>query len=256
MNFLEIPTRTKTKRTYGLTSIIDLGISTGELINVLEDYHQVFDIAKIGMGSAYVTPNLKQKVDIYKEFQIKPYCGGTLFEKCYLQGKIKEYLTVLQDLGIEWVEISNGTVDISLSKRLQLISEIKKDFHVIAEVGSKDPNEEMSISQWKEEINLLLEAGSEYVITEGRDSGTSGIYQNNGDLKSNLISGLLQDIDSKKLIFEAPTAKHQMYFINEIGPNVNLGNVKLKDVLTLEAQRCGLRSETFYLEESKKKLPL
>jgi phosphosulfolactate synthase len=256
MDFLEIPKRTKEKRTYGLTSIIDLGISIGELKHVLDDYHLLFDIAKIGMGSAYVTPNLKQKVDIYKEFQIKPYFGGTLFEKCYLQGKIKEYLTSLQDLGIEWIEISNGTLNISLSKRLKLISEIKKDFHVIAEVGSKDPNEEVCISDWKEEITLLLEAGSEYVITEGRDSGTSGIYQKNGNLKSDLISGLLRDIDSKKLIFEAPTAKHQMYFINEIGPNVNLGNVKLQDVLTLESQRCGLRSETFYLEESKKKLPL
>jgi phosphosulfolactate synthase len=40
-----------------------------------------------------------------------------------------------------------------------------------------------------------------------------------------------------------------MYFIKEIGPNVNLGNVKINDVLMLEAQRCGLRSETFYLEE-------
>lgn len=255
MGFLEIPKRTTGKRTYGLTSIIDLGISIGELKNVLEDYHSVIDIAKIGMGSAYVTPNLKKKIDLYKEFQIKPYCGGTLFEKCYQQRRITEYLNCLHDLGVEWVEISNGTLNISLSERLKLISEIKKDFHIIAEVGSKDSNQEMSISQWKEEIRLLLEAGSEYVITEGRDSGTSGIYEKNGNLKSDLISELVKDIDSKKIIFEAPTAKHQMYFINEIGTNVNLGNVKLSDALLLEAQRCGLRSETFYLVERECKLP-
>ncbi|MCQ6277193.1 phosphosulfolactate synthase [Bacillus sp. V3B] len=250
MDFLEIPKRTTGKRTYGLTSIIDLGTSIGELKNILDDYHPVIDIAKIGIGSAYVTPNLKEKVDLYKGFQIEPYCGGTLFEKCYQQRKVTEYLKFLCNLGIEWVEISNGTLNISLYERLKLISEIKKDFHIIAEVGSKDSDQEMPISEWKEEIRLLLEAGSEYVITEGRDSGTSGIYQKNGNIKSDLISELVKDIDSQKIIFEAPTAKHQMYFINEIGTNVNLGNVKLRDVLLLEAQRCGLRSETFYLEEN------
>jgi phosphosulfolactate synthase len=202
MNLLETPKRTTGMWTYGLASIIDLGISIGELKSVLDDYHQVIDIAKIGMGSAYVTPNLKQKVDLYKQFQIKPYCGGTLFEKCYQQRKLTEYFNFLYNLGIEWVEISNGTLDISLSERLKLISEIKKDFHIIAEVGSKDSNQEMPISEWKEEIRLLLEAGSEYVITEGRDSGTSGIYQKNGNLKSDLISELVKDIDSKKIFLK------------------------------------------------------
>jgi phosphosulfolactate synthase len=112
----------------------------------------------------------------------------------------------------------------------------------------------MDISEWKEEINLLLHAGCDYVITEGRDSGTSGIYEKSGSIKSSLIQELIKDIDSKKIIFEAPTSKHQMYFIREVGPNVNLGNVKLQDVLVLETQRRGLRSETFYVEEDECKL--
>jgi phosphosulfolactate synthase len=248
MDFLTLPERTTGRRSYGLTSVIDFGTPMGELKNILSDFGDIIDIAKIGIGSAYITPNLKEKVRLYQEYQIKPYCGGTLFEKCYHQRKIPEYLAFLQDLGIEWLEISNGTLDISLKDRLMLISQIKNDFHVIAEVGSKDSNNEMPISEWKEEMKLLLECGCEYVITEGRDSGTSGIYEKCGDVKSDLIKELLHDIDCKKIIFEAPSAKHQMYFIKEIGPNVNLGNVKLHDVLVLESQRRGLRSETFFLE--------
>jgi phosphosulfolactate synthase len=169
-------------------------------------------------------------------------------KNAFTKKKIPEYLSFLQDLGIEWLEISNGTLDIPINERLRLISQLKNDFHIIAEVGSKDPNLEMSISGWKEEISLFLEAGCEYVITEGREPGTSGIYEKCGDLKSDLIQELVRDVDCKKIIFEAPSAKHQMYFIKEIGPNVNLGNVKIRDVLILEAQRCGLRSETFFLE--------
>lgn len=249
MDFLELPKRTSGLRTYGLTSIADFGTPVGELRNILTEYKSLIDIAKIGIGSAYVTPNIKEKVELYKEHGVKPYCGGTLFEKCYYQNKIPEYIQYLQQLGIEWIEVSNGTLDISIDERLSLISQLKKEFHVIAEVGSKDCEKEIPISKWKEEMVLFLNAGCDYVITEGRDSGTAGIYGKNGDIKDNLINELIKDIDYKKIIFEAPTPKNQMYFIKQLGANVNLGNVKIQDVLVLEAQRCGLRSETFYLED-------
>ncbi|MBM4762811.1 phosphosulfolactate synthase [Bacillus sp. B15-48] len=249
MDFLQLPKRTSGNRRYGVTSIADFGTPFGRLKYILDDYSHIIDIAKISIGSAYVTPNIERKIKLYKEHQIKPYCGGTLFEKCYYQNKIPEYLDYLQKLEIEWLEISNGTIDIPLQERLNLISRVKDHFHVIAEVGSKDNNREMDIIEWKEEIKLFLEAGCDYVITEGRDSGTAGIYEKNGQIKTDLISNLIENIDSKKIIFEAPTAKQQMYFINHVGPNVNLGNVKLDDVLALETQRIGLRSETFYLEE-------
>jgi phosphosulfolactate synthase len=250
MDFLKLPKRTSGNRTYGLTSIADFGTPIGRLTNILDDYSHIIDIAKIGIGSAYITPNIKKKIDLYKEYKIKPYCGGTLFEKCFYQKKIPEYLTYLKTLGIDWLEVSNGTLDIPLKDRLNVIAHAKEEFHVIAEVGSKDCNLEMDISKWKEEMQIFLEAGCEYVITEGRDSGTSGIYQSNGQVKSDLIEELVKGIDVKKVIFEAPTSTHQMFFINQVGPNVNLGNVKLDDVLVLEAQRNGLRSETFYLEDA------
>ncbi|HEY4553291.1 MAG TPA: phosphosulfolactate synthase [Bacillaceae bacterium] len=248
MDFLELPKRTAGKRTYGVTSVVDFGTPIGELEHILRDYSRYIDIAKIGIGSAYVTPNLQEKVDLYKKYSIKPYCGGTLFEKCHHQQKVPEYTAFLKRFGIDRIEISNGTLDIPLDERLKLVQELKKDFHVIAEVGSKDGSREMSVSEWENEIRLLLEAGCEYVITEGRDSGTAGIYEKSGSVRAGLIEELLEDLDSKHIIFEAPTPKHQMYFINAVGPNVNLGNVKLQDVLILEAQRQSLRCETFYME--------
>ncbi|WP_042463991.1 phosphosulfolactate synthase [Neobacillus dielmonensis] len=249
MDFLTLPQRTTGKRTYGLTSVVDFGTPIGELKHILVDYGHLIDIAKIGIGSAYLTPNLKEKINLYKEHDIRPYCGGTLFEKCYYQNKIPEYILFLKSLGIEWIEVSNGTLDISIQDRLHLVSKLKKHFHVIAEVGSKDCNKDMDISEWKNEIEQLLTAGCEYVITEGRDSGTSGIYEKSGTIKFDLIRDLIKDVDPNKIIFEAPSSKHQMYFIKEVGPNVNLGNVKIQDVLVLETQRVGLRSETFFMED-------
>lgn len=256
MDFLQLPTRTKKERSFGITSIIDLGISIGELKNILNDYHSFIDFAKIGVGSAYITPNLKEKVLLYKDYGIKPFCGGTLFEKCYSQNKMQAYVSFLHEYGFEWLEISSGTINISLNTRLQLLSELKKNFHIIVEVGSKDGDKEFPLSIWKEEMSAFINGGCDYIMTEGRESGTCGIYEKSGEIKSNLISELIKDFDYKKIIFEAPSKKHQMYFIKELGANVNLGNVNIHDVLVVESQRCGLRSETFFLEEKGCKLLL
>jgi len=255
MDFLDVPLRTQGERSYGLTSIADFGTPLGQLEAYLQDYHSYIDIAKIGIGSAYVTPNLLEKINLYKKYNVIPYCGGTLFEKCVAQEKLDEYAKSLQKLGIEWIEISNGTIDIPLHKRISLIKKLKQHFNVIAEVGSKDQDKEMPLSEWEHEINLLLATGCKYVITEGRDSGTAGIYNRSGNVNMDLINQISQNIDVNKVIFEAPTPKQQMFFINQFGANVNLGNVKLHDVLVLESQRLGLRSETFFLGEKTWNLP-
>ncbi|MFC7392086.1 phosphosulfolactate synthase [Scopulibacillus cellulosilyticus] len=249
MGDLKLPYRTKKSRSYGMTSIVDFGIPVKELKNTLSDYHEYIDIAKIGIGSAYVTPNIRQKIDVYQSFNIIPYCGGTLFEKFYSQNKLDKYLLYLKELGLDYIEISTGIIDIPLEKRLDLVLRLKRDFKVIGEVGSKDIQKDMAAPDWKNELIALLDAGCQYVITEGRDSGTAGIYQSNGEIKEGLIFDVIQNVNSKKIIFEAPHPKSQMFFINQIGSNVNLGNVKIHDVLLLEAQRQGLRSETFFMEE-------
>ena len=76
----------------------------------------------------------------------------------------------------------------------------------------------MPAPRWKEEIRLLLEAGCDYVTAEGRDSGNAGIYEKNGEIKEHLIKELFEDLDSKKIIFEAPAPSQQIYFIKLIGP--------------------------------------
>lgn len=256
MAMLKLPNRTKEKRTFGITSIADFGISIGELKSILDDYSEFIDFAKMGIGTAYVTPKIKEKIQLYKEYDIEPYCGGTLFEKAFFQDKIDDYFVYLKQLGIEWIEISTGVLDIPLETRISLVEKCKQNFRVIGEVGSKDGTIEMSASEWQIEMIELIHAGCEYVIAEGRDSGTAGIYETNGKIKESLVSDVTEKVDFKKIIFEAPTTKSQMFFINQFGPNVNLGNVKLQDVLLLEAQRCGLRAETFFLEEIKWKLIL
>ncbi|MCU7917506.1 MAG: phosphosulfolactate synthase [Candidatus Thiodiazotropha sp. (ex Epidulcina cf. delphinae)] len=247
---LNLPLRSGKPRKSGITEIMLVDTPTAMLQNHLEDYRSFIDFIKFGIGCAYITPNLKEKIEIIKSYDIDIWFGGTLFEKFYSQNRYNEYLDYLQEYQIDWIEISTGTIDLNLEQRLSCIEQAKPHFHVISEVGSKDPDKVLPPSEWISDTKALLAAGCEYVILEGRDSATVGIYTQNGNVREGLLADITDQIDCSKIIFEAPEKKGQNYFIKLLGPDVNLGNIKLQDILTLECQRQGLRSDTFYLDDS------
>lgn len=242
---LILPDRTAKPRKQGITSIHDVSLTIREMGSILDDYGDYLDIAKFGVGTAYLTPKLEEKIALYKQYNVKPYFGGTLFEMFFSQNKLDEYLKYLQKLSINVIEVSVGTISIPLETRKSLIRELTGDFEVFAEVGSKDTDKIMPPSEWLEEIDGLMNAGAQYVITEGRDSATSGVFRPSREIRTGLIDDILHYCDVSRLIFEAPTSSSQMYFINLVGPNVNLGNIRPADLLLLETQRVGLRYETF-----------
>jgi len=68
---------------------------------------------------------------------------------------------------------------------------------------------------------LNLEAGADKVIIEGREGGKDlGIYDNKGDVKEEDVQVLVDYLDVKKLIWEAPQKNQQAYLILKFGPNV------------------------------------
>lgn len=244
---INLPQRKTKPRKIGITAITDVGTPVTTLKSHLESYADFIDIAKFGVGSAFVDPNLEEKLSIYKEYNVMCYLGGTLFEKFYHSNSIKEYIKYLKQLDINSVEISCGSVDIDLKLRVDLVKQFIDSgiTNVFSEVGSKDVDSIMAPYEWVTEINTLLDAGCNFVITEGRDSASAGIYRRNGEMREGLLKEILANTPTDKLIFEAPKGQGQMMFIKKIGANVNLGNVSINDLLLLEAQRNGLRYETF-----------
>ena len=243
---LILPNRCLKPRSSGITSIHDVGISLDQQRGILSDYSAFLDFAKIGIGCAYILPNLLQKISLYHDHEVKVCFGGTLFEKFYHQNRFEEYLAFCVENSVDAIEISCGTIDIPIDQRCKILSQIPESFLVLAEVGTKDADCIMSPSDWLNEIHSLLDAGAHYIITEGRDSGTAGLFRPSGEIRDGLLADIIKNFNLEKLIFEAPTARSQMHFINLIGANVNLGNISPFDIPLLEAQRCSLRSETFF----------
>jgi phosphosulfolactate synthase len=229
-------------RAGGLTHVLDKGLGPRAWADVLETSGDYIDIVKLGWGTAYVTPNLTRKLEVLRE---KPVViGGTFFEAVYAQDKLDEYKGWLGRLGLTHVEVSDGAIELPRERKLELIAEFARDFTVLSEVGSKDADVVFAPYQWVAWIKEELEAGAWKVITEGREGGTAGIYRPTGEMRTGLVDEITHEIDAGDLIFEAPTKAAQAWFVQQLGPEVNLGNIPPDEVIPLETLRLGLRADT------------
>jgi len=226
----------------GVTHVIDKGLGPRVWEDVLETSGAYIDIVKLGWGTAYVTPNLRRKLDVLAEKRV--VIGGTFFEAVFAKGRVDEYKSWLTELGLTHVEISDGAIEIPRERKLELIAELARDFTVLSEVGSKDAEIVYAPYQWVEWIREELDAGAWKVITEGREGGTAGIYRPTGEMRTGLVDEIVHDIDVSDLIFEAPSKASQAWFVRHFGPEVNLGNIPPDEVIPLETLRLGLRADT------------
>ena len=249
MNFKlsHIPERNKKPRAAGLTMVMDKGLSIEEAKNFLSVAHPHVDIVKLGFGTSFVTPNLKEKIDIYQSYEIPVYFGGTLFEAFLIRNQFDDFIQVCKDYNIRYMEVSDGSITIPHAEKCGYIEKLTKHGTVLSEVGSKDAEHIIPPYKWIELMRAELSAGSTYVIAEAREAGTVGIYRGTGEVREGLVQEILTQIQGEKIIWEAPQKEQQLYFIELLGCNVNLGNIAPTEVIPLEAMRIGLRGDTFHL---------
>ena len=246
-NLSQIPNRTPKPRQSGLTMVMDKGLSISEVRSFLEGTAPHVDIVKLGFGTSFVTPNLREKIEVYKEAGMPIYFGGTLFEAFLIRDQMDDYIAVCKDYGIEYVEVSDGSITIPHAEKCGYIEKLTKHAIVLSEVGSKDAAHIIPPYKWIELMKAELEAGSSYVIAEAREAGNVGIYRGSGEVREGLVQEILTQIPEQKIIWEAPQKAQQLYFLELIGCNVNLGNIAPNEVIPLEAMRVGLRGDTFEL---------
>ncbi|MFW6020195.1 MAG: phosphosulfolactate synthase [Bacteroidales bacterium] len=241
-----IPERPSKPRKKGISMIMDKGLSLRESENLIASAGHLIDYVKLGFGTSIVTPDLKEKIKLFQQNNITPYLGGTLFEAYVARDLREEYKKVLDNFGITALEISDGSIVVDHDEKLKWIREYAKDFTVLSEVGSKQEGIIIAPNKWINMMDTELEAGSKLVIAEARESGNVGIYRPNGNAHVTLVNKIINNIPPEKIMWEAPKKSQQVWFIQELGANVNLGNIAPNEVIPLETLRLGLRGDTFF----------
>lgn len=248
MNFSipHIPNRTTRPREEGLTMVMDKGLSLNEAKNMIEASEHHIDLVKLGFGTAFVTKNLKEKIQLYKNAGCKVYFGGTLFEAFIIRGMFQEYIDLIEQYDLDTVEVSDGSIDLDHSKKCEYINILSKKVTVLSEIGSKSADILIPPYKWIQMMEKEINAGSWKVIAEAREGGNVGICSSTGEVRSDLIEEILTKIPKDKILWEAPKKSQQVWFIKLMGANVNLGNIAPNEVIPLECLRLGLRGDTFF----------
>ncbi|KAA3436163.1 phosphosulfolactate synthase [Rufibacter hautae] len=240
-----LPQRTSKPRDSGFTMAMDKGLSLRETENFVEVASEYVDIVKLGWATSFVTPNLDQKLDIYRAAGIPVYFGGTLFEAFIVRGQFEDYRRLLDKYKLQFAEISDGSIEMDHELKCKYIRTLAEQTTVLSEVGSKDDQKIIPPYKWISLMQAELDAGAWKVIGEARESGNVGLFRSTGEVRSGLVEEILTKIPFEKIIWEAPQKAQQVFFIKLLGANVNLGNIAPNEIVPLETIRLGLRGDTF-----------
>ena len=241
-----LPERPLKPRESGLTMVMDKGLSVREAEDFMSVGSEYTDFVKLGFGTSLITPGFEKKIEIYKNSGAIPYFGGTLFEAFIIRNMFTEFVEFLDRCKVEMVEVSDGSYDIDHSKKLEYIRILAGRGKVISEVGSKKKEVVYTPDQWVAMMRAELDAGSVKVIAEARESGTTGIYNEDGSINNKIIGAIAEHVKLENVIWEAPLKSQQAWFIKHFGANVNLGNIAPNEIIPLESLRLGLRGDTFF----------
>ena len=252
--------RSRKPRQTGITMVIDKGLGIEATKDLIQLGGEFIDIIKLTFGTSafYDEDLLKEKNRLITSAGIDVMPGGTFLEVAVWKNVYDEYLKRAKELGFTAIEVSDGTIEMDLHERKEIIHKaIASGFKVISEVGKKDPNEKIAVEFMYEEINSDLKEGAFKVIVEAREAGRGvGIYDKDGKVKEDEVDRIISGIeDVNSLIWEAPNKNQQQYLIFKFGINVNLGNIPPEEILALEALRQGLRGDTLkkvYIESKGK----
>lgn len=197
-----------------------------------------------------------RKIALLEDSDVRSFVGGNFFEEAVERDCVHEFLEALATTRCPGLEVSTTVVDVSLERKAELI-ETATDygFHVHGEVGRKPSEtgaEGLSLDALLADARTCLDAGADVVVLETEevagmlDSGESGDGAGEGAVDRRLRV-VLEEIGAANVLFEVPISAdmHEVlsvtgWFVESVGPDVNLGNVNPYLVSMVEQQRRGI----------------
>ncbi|MGP6239597.1 phosphosulfolactate synthase [Cuniculiplasma sp. SKW4] len=218
-------------------------------LSVLDRFAPFVTYVKLGWGIPFLLNevNVKERIRTIREKGIGVSNGGTFLENFMIRGKLMKGLSVIKSLGFDYIELSEGIMDVSRQEK-NIISEFagSNNMRLIMEVGKKNRNDQLSLQDTIEKIHEDMEFNPFMVIIEGRESGKDvEIYDHEGNIKWDWVEEILDQIPLERVMFEAPIESQQTELIIRLGNQVNLGNISLYSIPAMASQRFGVRGDNF-----------
>ena len=230
----------------GKTIVIDFGpeqvgwSGRHSLADLLEAGGVYIDYAKIWALNAVTLPEpfLRSVIELYQKAGVHTFAGGLLFEYAFMKNEIDGMIELLQHLEIEGIEVSENYLVLSRDERLKAIEQLSRaSITVVYEFGRKQPETPMTVDELEQVVLEVKESGSHHVIVE----------QSEFDLLEEIDPAAVDSLCAQEwfddVYIEADPYRYPKQLadlVKRFGPEVNLANVALGQVMRLEAFRRGL----------------
>jgi len=237
----------KNPRQEGLTLTVDkLDSFDRENFEILSAF-----IDQIKIYNTYpllITDHLLQKrISYYHEFDIDVSTGSTLTEYAISENSLDKFITECSRIGFDIIEIGENSIDLDLDKKKRISDSIlSADLKLNWKIGKKDPRRQIGIDTTLLKIDDAIKLGSKKVILEANEGINVGIYDQNGSIIWNYVAALTSKYPPNTFIFEAPLASQQSALIAEFGQRVNLAEITIDNVPSVETQRRGFLSKSSF----------
>lgn len=242
-------------RKEGLTYIVDKfqGFDA-ENFKIISSF---IDMVKIyGALPLMITDDqLAKRISFYHNHDIYVSLGSTLTEFALLEKSFDTYVEDAHRLGFDIIEIGENNIDLTIDRKKEIAEKLRsKDLTPLWKIGKKDPRRQLSFDQTIAKINEAIAVGAEKILLEGNLGYAVNIYDEKGNVKWNVVGAVTSKISPNRIIFETPLEIQQSALMAEFGQRVNLGEINLENVMSIESQRKGFLSRSSYGISSMKKI--
>jgi phosphosulfolactate synthase len=201
--------------------------------------------------------HLIKRIDFYHKNNVLVSTGSTLTEYALRENILDKFVEECKIAGFDIIEISENNIHLPIDEKKKIIKIIEShNLRHQWKIGRKDPRRQLTMDETIKRANGALEMNpQEKIILEANLGYNVGIYDEKGDIKWNLLSAITSKISPNNIIFEVPLEIQQAVLIAEFGQRVNLGEVKLENVASIESQRRGFLSKASFSINPVKKGP-
>jgi phosphosulfolactate synthase len=217
------------------------------------------DIVKIyGAYPLLISDNhLVKRISFYHDNNVLVSTGSTLTEYALRENVFNKFIEESKIAGFDIIEISENNIHLPFDEKKKITKIIEsRDLRHQWKIGRKDPRRQLTVDETVKRANEALEINQrEKIILEANLGYSVGVYDEKGDVKWNLLSAITSKIPPNNIIFEAPLEIQQAVLIAEFGQRVNLGEIKLENVASIESQRRGFLSKASFSINPVKKGP-
>lgn len=237
----------KKPREQGLTYVTDRLSPTNR-----EDWELIspfIDVVKINGAIPLIASDsgISKKIKFYHDLDIRVSAGNTLSEYALVQNSFDRFAKESSQLGFDILEIGENIVELNFDKKKKLhdIAE-SYDLEILWKVGKQDPRHQLSVEDMILKIEEILRLDTKKIILEANQGMGVGIYDEQGNVKWSMVGLITNKHPPNKFIFEAPIEFQQFGLIAEFGERVNLAELDMNSVTSVESERRGILSKSAF----------